>query len=170
MRCGLCVAIVFVLFTSVGSGAVIHVPGDSPTVQGGIDVEPGFITVSGTRFLDAQGRQLILNGVNVVDKNPGNNYLGNETQATFAEFRTWGFNCIRLGVIWDGLEPEPGLYDEEYLKGIDERIEWAEANGIYVLLDMHQDLFSVKFSDGAPEWATLDEGKEHLRGEVNTPR
>jgi endoglycosylceramidase len=26
---------------------------------------------------------------------------------------------------------------------------------------MHQDLFSAKFIDGAPEWATLDEGLEH---------
>ena len=36
---------------------------------------------------------------------------------------------------------------------------WAKAQGLYVLLDMHQDLYSVKFSDGAPAWATLDEGQ-----------
>jgi len=30
-----------------------------------------------------------------------------------------------------------------------------------VLLDMHQDLYSVKFGDGAPAWATLDDGQPH---------
>lgn len=58
----------------------------------------------------------------------------------------------------DRLEPEPGVYNEDYLKEIDERIQWAEQNNLFVVLDMHQDLFSVKYSDGAPEWATLDEG------------
>ncbi|MCD6597256.1 MAG: cellulase family glycosylhydrolase, partial [Bacteroidales bacterium] len=32
--------------------------------------------------------------------------------------------------------------------------------------DMHQDLYSVKFSDGAPEWATLTEDKPHYTGHV----
>lgn len=35
------------------------------------------------------------------------------------------------------------------------------SRGIYVFLDMHQDLFSAKFIDGAPVWATLDEGLYH---------
>ena len=46
------------------------------------------------------------------------------------------------------------MYDEAYLQGVDQRIEWAQKNNIYVFLDMHQDLYSVLFSDGAPEWAT----------------
>jgi len=28
-------------------------------------------------------------------------------------------------LLWDGLEPEPGVYDEASQKGIDQRIEWA---------------------------------------------
>jgi len=31
---------------------------------------------------------------------------------------------------------------------------------------MHQDLYSVKYSDGAPPWATLDEGRPHQPGAV----
>src|SRR5690625_7014008 len=31
---------------------------------------------------------------------------------------------------------------------------------------MHQDLFSVKYGDGAPEWATLDEDLPHVTGDV----
>ncbi len=127
---------------------------------------PQHVSVQDQRFLDTLGRDLILHGINLVNKNPDVNYLGKNDQVAISKMRSWGFNCIRLGVIWDGLEPEPGRFDEEYLKGIDERISWAEENGIYVYLDMHQDLYSVKFSDGAPEWATLDEGKPHLTGEV----
>jgi endoglycosylceramidase len=84
----------------------------------------------------------------------------------FKQFKTWGFNCIRLGIIWDGLEPEPGIYNEEYLREIDKRIQWAADNDIYVYLDMHQDLYGAKYSDGAPDWATIDEGKTHLKGAV----
>lgn len=64
------------------------------------------------------------------------------------------------------MEPEPGVYNEDYLKEIDERIQWAEQNNLFVVLEMHQDLFSVKYSDGAPEWATLDEGKPHTEGAI----
>ncbi|RLD72338.1 MAG: hypothetical protein DRJ10_18765, partial [Bacteroidetes bacterium] len=45
-------------------------------------------------------------------------------------------------------------------------IKLAEDNGLFVFLDMHQDLFSVKYSDGAPKWATLDEEKPHITGSV----
>jgi endoglycosylceramidase len=41
-------------------------------------------------------------------------------------------------------------------------VAWAKDHGIYVFLDMHQDLYSVLYSDGAPEWATLTDGKEHI--------
>lgn len=122
----------------------------------------GFISIKGRKFIDESGREIILHGINLVNKNPAVNYLGSEGPQEFSEMRSWGFNCIRLGVIWDGLEPEPGKFDEAYLQGIDQRIRWAKENHLYIILDMHQDLFSVKFSDGAPEWATLTGGNPHV--------
>ena len=122
------------------------------------ELDSNFISVKDQKFIDAEGRQIILHGVNVVNKNSKVNYLGDETIEDFAKMHQWGFNCIRLGIIWDGLEPGPGVYDEQYLKGIDERIKWAKENDLYVILDMHQDLYSVLFSDGAPEWATITDG------------
>lgn len=126
----------------------------------------GFIKTEDTRFVDSFGREILLHGINLVNKNPEVNYLGTENQEDFKIFKHWGFNCIRLGIIWDGLEPEPGKYNEEYLQGIDQRLQWAKDNQIYVVLDMHQDLYSVKYSDGAPEWATIDEHKPHLTGDL----
>jgi len=125
-----------------------------------------FIQVEGEKFIDTEGREVIFSGINFISKNPAENYIPPDGPETFQKFRSWGFNCIRLGIIWDGLEPEPGEYNEEYLKEIDKRIQWAADNDIYVYLDMHQDLYGAKYSDGAPDWATLDEGKPHYRGAV----
>ena len=124
----------------------------------------GFLSVEGGRFIDAEGRQVLLHGLSVISKSKAENYLSWHGPREFAAMRDWGMNCIRLGVIWDGLEPRPGVFDEDYLEGIDQRIAWARAAGIRVILDMHQDLYSHKYSDGAPEWATLTDDLPHLAG------
>jgi len=125
------------------------------------------VTINGTKFIDGFGRQILLNGMNLVNENRNENYIGQYANPEiFKNFKKWGFNVIRLGIIWDGLEPEPGVYNEEYLLEIDKQIKLAEENGLFVFLDMHQDLFGGKYGDGAPEWATLDEEKPHITGSV----
>ena len=126
----------------------------------------GPVSAAGGRFLDADKKPLLLHGINVVEKSKAQGYVGNLTAADFAAVRSWGMNCVRLGIFWDGLEPEPGRIDEAYLERIARLVSWARAEDLFVLLDMHQDLFSVKFSDGAPAWATLDDGKPHTPGTV----
>jgi len=123
---------------------------------------PGFVTVKEGRFVDGAGRHLLLHGMSVINKSKKQQYVLWQKEADFARMRQWGMNCIRLGVLWDGLEPEPGTYNETYLEQIDQWIRWAKANDLYVYLDMHQDLFSVLYSDGAPAWATLTDGQPHL--------
>jgi endoglycosylceramidase len=134
-----------------------------PLVNPG-DLNGGQISVKGTTFIDSNGRQVILSGINYVEKNANVNYITKDSAATFAKFRNWGFNCIRLGVIWDGVEPEPGKYDEKYLDKLQEQVNWATQNGLYVMLDMHQDLYSREYSDGAPKWATLTDNLPHATG------
>ncbi len=124
----------------------------------------GQISVKGNTFVDSSGRQVILNGINYVNKDPKINYIIKDSAATFTKFRNWGFNCIRLGVIWDGVEPEPGKYDEKYLDKLQKQVNWATQNGLYVMLDMHQDLYGREFSDGAPKWATLTDNLPHATG------
>lgn len=121
------------------------------------------ITVRDGRFIDSDGRQVLLHGMSVISKSRATGYISWQQPADFARMRQWGMNCIRLGMTWDAIEPEPGKYNEEFLKKLDERIQWAKDNDIYVFLDMHQDLFSVLYSDGAPEWATLNDGKPHIK-------
>ncbi|MCC6143343.1 MAG: cellulase family glycosylhydrolase, partial [Candidatus Hydrogenedentes bacterium] len=128
--------------------------------------DDGFLRTDGTRFVDAEGRQVLLHGLCVISKSPAEDYQSWHGPEEFRAMADWGMNCIRLGIIWDGLEPAPGQYDEAYLEKVDQRIAWAKEQGLYVFLDMHQDLFSVLYSDGAPEWATIHEGKPHITGAV----
>jgi endoglycosylceramidase len=85
--------------------------------------------------------------------------------------REWGFNFARFLITWDGLEPAPGVYDEAYLDRVAERMDWFRAAGIYVVLDMHQDVYGAVDSDGrsiggngAPPWASQTDG---LRFQAN---
>lgn len=124
----------------------------------------GFLSVRDGRFIDAEGRQVLLHGLSVISKSKAENYQSWHGPVDFAAMRDWGMNCIRLGILWDGLEPQPGVFDEGYLRAVDRRIAWAKAAGIHVFLDMHQDLYSYKYSDGAPEWATLTDDQPHVTG------
>ncbi len=94
----------------------------------------------------------------------------------FAEMRALGFNLVRLVLDWSELEPEPGDYSTTYLNRVSQVVSWASQQGIYVVLDMHQDQYSRYIlpepadkasstctpsggSDGAPKWAVFTDGK-----------
>lgn len=128
--------------------------------------QQNYIQVDGTILRDAEGRMLILRGLNYVNKDKDNNFLNLTKDEAFVNMKKWGYNATRLGVNWSALEPKPGEYDTTYLKDLDKRLQYAKQHGIYVILDMHQDLYSIKFGNGAPLWATLDEGKPHITGGI----
>jgi endoglycosylceramidase len=152
--------ILSITVVSVLSGCFSSHPGKVPQTG------DQFISIKDRSFIDPMGREMIFSGVNMVNKSPDGDYFCALTPKVFENLRKAGFNVIRLGIIWDGLEPEPGVFDERMFDCLDERIQWARGNGLYVLLDMHQDLYSVKFSDGAPDWATLTEDQPHYTGQV----
>ncbi|MDQ6420546.1 cellulase family glycosylhydrolase [Paenibacillus sp. LHD-117] len=118
------------------------------------------------RFVDEQGRHVILHGISMVCKEKEMNYIGDWSEKDFIKLQEWGFNVIRLGIIWDGIEPEPGRYDDRYLERVREMIKLAYEHGIYVFLDMHQDLYSSLYADGAPEWATLTGGHTYEKTDL----
>ena len=122
----------------------------------------GNINVDGQVFRDSLGRQIILSGVNLVNKDKSVNYIGPEGEETFMNFKKWGFNVIRLGVIWDGVEPSPGVIDESYLSKIDNQIKMAGDYGLFVFLDMHQDLYSVRYGGRGPWMGNNRYGKTSI--------
>jgi endoglycosylceramidase len=117
-------------------------------------------------FVDQKGTKILLRGINLVEKNPALGYIHPDTVGLYDSLAGWGFNCVRLGIIWDGAEPEPGKYDEAYLDKIEVMVNRLAKRGIYTLLDMHQDLYGRQFSDGAPGWATITDSLPHATGAI----
>lgn len=118
------------------------------------------ISHDGRWLTDAQGRTLILHGVNMVAKRPpyAPDALGfGADDARFLARN--GFNTVRLGVIYGAVEPQPGVYDDRYLDRIARTVDQLGRQGIKVLLDFHQDLYSERFQgEGWPDWAIRDDG------------
>ncbi len=116
-------------------------------------------------FTDHHGRHVILHGINMVNKDYTTPMP--HSRKDFEKVRSWGFNCIRLGILWKLVEPEPGRYDESYLDLVEKRINWASDLGMHVFLDMHQDCFSYTIKNGETgdqpdlEWFARTDGLVH---------
>lgn len=124
------------------------------------------IRIQERNFVNKENSPVILKGVNMVCKDQSLNHIGAYTADDFKFLKGLGINVIRLGIFWESIEPAPGIFDDNYLEKIDSVINMAKSEGICVFLDMHQDLFSSIFEDGAPKWATLTDGAEHVRTEL----
>ena len=107
---------------------------------------------------DAEGRAVILRGANVSGKNKYAPWFDFQGPADFARMRSdWGMNAVRFVMSWAAVEPVEGQVDGSYLDALAERIAWARDADLYVVLDMHQDVYGLGFAsgggDGAPLWA-----------------
>lgn len=118
------------------------------------------LTTTGKWITNSQGQVVILHGVNMVYKVPPYEPSAAGFSDDDAQFLADnGFNVVRLGINWAAVEPEPGVYDDEYLASIQQTVQTLNDHGVYVILDMHQDTYGTKFGgEGAPEWATQTGG------------
>ncbi|GAA1914491.1 cellulase family glycosylhydrolase [Nocardioides marmoribigeumensis] len=131
----------------------------APTVVRATDL-PTRLRPVGRWIVDPSGRVRLLHGVNMVYKrrsySPSQVGFGRDDAAFL---RRHGFDTVRLGLIWKAVEPRPGRYDDDYLAKIRRTTRILAAQGIWVLLDFHQDLWNERFQgEGAPDWAVLDDG------------
>lgn len=121
---------------------------------------------------DQYGRQLILHGLNTsssAKSEPLRNPWISESDVD-REDKEFGFNVVRYLIFWDAIEPKKDTFDVAYLDRIEQRINWYTSRGMYVLLDMHQDVYSLLFGgDGAPEWACRTNGAAPLSLPGGTP-
>ncbi len=131
------------------------------------------INVKGKKMIDNIGRERIFNGVNIVYKGVkddvsvgGRKYTKTFSNDTFKGLKNKGINLVRLGIVWDAIEHEMGVYNDKYLNWVENIMDMCEKNDIAVYLDMHQDLYSRVFNGGAPKWATLTDEKEHIKGDL----
>jgi len=120
------------------------------------------IDASTGHFTAEDGRVRVFHGVNVVHKEfPWHPSFGEFDANTslnagdIANLSSWGFNVVRLGVMWPGVEPSPGVYNETYLKVMRQLVDNMHAQGIYTIVDFHQDAFMQKYcGEGVPDWMT----------------
>lgn len=117
------------------------------------------------QLMDTKGRTVILHGLNEMNKQ----YPFTPSAIGFDErnirfIKQHGFNAIRLGIFWSAIEPEEGKYNHQYLNDIKKTILQLNKQGIYTLVDFHQDGYSEKTNGlGAPDWATFKKGNLYLK-------
>src|SRR4051794_34693807 len=119
----------------------------------------------GRWITDAHGRVVFIHAVNMVYKRPPYYPKAVGFGADDARFlRRHGFNGVRLGVIYKGVEPKPGQYRDGYIRHISDTQRTLARNGVFSLIDFHQDLYNEKFQgEGWPNWAVRDDGLPNPR-------
>ncbi|HEY2637290.1 MAG TPA: cellulase family glycosylhydrolase, partial [Solirubrobacteraceae bacterium] len=133
--------------------------------------------VDGGRIVDAQGRQVLLRGVNV--NSLGEYWKGTSFATTFPVMngdpqimQGLGWNTVRLVLSWSKVEPARGVSNEAYLNQAAALVDRFAEAGMYTVIDLHQDAWGATLAarfgercqapakpgigwDGAPAWATL---------------
>ncbi|VDP98903.1 unnamed protein product [Trichobilharzia regenti] len=105
-------------------------------------------------FIDSRGYVKLFHGINTVPKYPPHYFLSLLNASTLRTFRDWGINVIRLEYSWLALKPSEQKINHKYLHNLRRIIDNAEQNGIYVILDFHQDGLSERIGaiDSVPNW------------------
>lgn len=116
------------------------------------------LNCKGTDIYDEYGRQRIFRGVNICLKLKKADLPEVKKQLlkkkVIKNLKSAGVNIVRLGVTWASLEESRGEYSAELADILHKFAKRCEKEGIWLMPDMHQDLFSHYFhGDGAPEWA-----------------
>ena len=113
-------------------------------------------------ILDKFGRHTVFHGVNVVVKLPpyipktdAFDPLFSLSDEDITYMKNMGFNLVRLGIIWESVERKEGEYDYDYLSKMKEIVNKLGENGIYSIIDAHQDVFARNFcGEGVPAFYT----------------
>ena len=152
----------------------------APAITGPIS-SPG-----GPYLYDHQGRVVFLHGVDAVYKrrpfelyaDPGKPW--NFSAADASLMARLGFDVVRLGMTWSGLEPgtakantraicgrgrpaNPHQFNsavlDRYVAHLKQTVELLGRFHIFTILDMHQDVYNQAFDgEGAPSWAVCTDG------------
>ncbi len=115
----------------------------------------------GRWIVDNFGRVVILHGMNNVYKFAPYTPVAGGFDADDAQYlASQGFNVLRTGLIYKGLEPTIGVYDDHYLASLGDTVNVSAQYGLYTLLDFHQDMYNETFQgEGFPDWAVQTDGK-----------
>jgi endoglycosylceramidase len=159
----------------------------SPTFEAPGHGVSGRIAAPGGPYLhDSQGRIVFFHGVDAVYKYapyelyPDPRKPWNFSVADASLMTRLGFNVVRLGMTWSGLEPgtaaanDPAICGagtpinphqfnrsvlDKYVANLTKTVDLLGRFHIYTILDMHQDVYNESFEgEGAPDWAVCTNG------------
>ena len=93
---------------------------------------------------DEFGRTVIFHGVNAVFKSkpfiPKQDSFDpfvSLSEKDFEDLEKWGFNLMRLGILWEGFEVEEQVYNNTLLEEFEKIINHLGERGIYTFVDSH---------------------------------
>lgn len=113
----------------------------------------------GRWLVDAKGRVVLLDGVNMVAKTAATPAQEGFGAADAAWLEKNGIDVVRLGFTASALMPTPGRLDHAWLGSYVRTVDELTSHGILVLVDLHQDGWGPTVgSDGFPGWMTLTGG------------
>eukprot|EP00122_Pirum_gemmata_P010509 Pgem_evm1s9718 len=115
-------------------------------------------------YKDKHNRTMIFHGTNVVEKKAP--YLpileGPACTTQFdkalclkdiKQLQSWGFNVVRLGVMWVGVNPLKDYINNTYLEQVESLVRTLYDHGIYTIIDAHQDLLHESLcGEGIPDY------------------
>ncbi|WP_329416000.1 cellulase family glycosylhydrolase [Streptomyces sp. NBC_00704] len=159
--CGLCGFLTVAGPTAATATAATTIPDSLP-------FDGTALTVSGGRFVDAHGREVVLRGYNVsgetkLAENRGLPFasVADARKSATALRALGGGNSVRFLLSWAYAEPVRGQVDTAYLAAATDQMRAFLDAGVRVYPDFHQDLYSRWLfnpgswytGDGAPKWA-----------------
>ncbi|GFF35857.1 endoglycoceramidase [Aspergillus udagawae] len=159
------------LFTPIVGASLLAVLGTQPAgvlaqdAEGWYKAHPGMARISQVnqdthQIVDEFGRTRFFHGTNVVMKEtpwyrplewvPGVSSFGEQDVQNLHDL---GLNIVRLGHSWAGAEPVRGQYNQTFLDIMKKQTKMAEDHGLYVLVDVHQDVLARQLcGHGVPDW------------------
>jgi endoglycosylceramidase len=148
-------------WVAVAVATAVGVAGCTPATSARADRPPAparaalLVGHAGRWLTNADGQVVILHGLNMVAKRPPYEPaaagFGAAAASTLAGY---GFDVVRLGVIYSAVEPEPGVISHAYVRAIAGTVAVLARKGVYSLLDFHQDQMSAGFGgEGFPPWS-----------------
>ena len=98
-----------------------------------VESKISFIKVEGNKFVDRNGTQIVFKGLAITGPHKIVND-GHWDRAHFEAIKSWGANLIRIPIHPENLRKR-GI--ENYLKLLDEAVEWCGELEMYVIIDWH---------------------------------
>jgi endoglycosylceramidase len=160
------------------------------SVSGSPALDAPLSSPGGPYLYDRAGRVVFLHGVDAVYKHtpfelyPAPGKPWNFSAADASLMARLGFNVVRLGMTWSGLEPgtskpnnpaicgrgattNPHQFSRtvitRYLNHLSQTVDLLGRFHIYTILDMHQDVYNQLFDgEGAPGWAVCTNGEPNV--------